>query len=211
MTPSTRRTVVVTGATGFLGRNILAALAARPEGEVRAIAACRDPSRLPRTCRGEVLRGDLRLVPWLAGGGARMPLVSDADLGEAFALAATAPALAPYESLNIVGDEQPTFREVVALIAEASGSPAPMFSVPYSLGYAFAALMEALHPVLPGSSPFLSRSLVHVAESRRCATDRARRVLGFAGHKSWRTAVHEAVAELGRAGFPWPRLAQGVE
>ena len=140
-----------------------------------------------------------------------MPLVSDADLGESFALAAAAPALPPYESLNIVGDEQPTLREVVAWIAETSGSPTPMFGVPYALGYAFAALMEALHPVLPGSSPFLSRSLVHVAESRLCATQRARQVIGFAGRKSWRIAVQEAVTELGLQGFPWPRLAQGAE
>lgn len=148
------------------------------------------------------------MVPWLAGGRARMPLVGDTDLGEAFALAATADGLDDYESFNIVGPDLPTAREVIELVAEESGSPRPLFSVPYAAGHAFGWLMERLHPVLPGSSPFLTRSLVHVAGDWPCRNDYASEKLGYDPKKGWRTAVREAVAESRNQGFPWPRLAQ---
>ena len=49
--------VLVTGATGFLGGNILQALMARDE--VQVVAACRDPRKLPKSFSGEVREGDL--------------------------------------------------------------------------------------------------------------------------------------------------------
>jgi 2-alkyl-3-oxoalkanoate reductase len=48
--------VLVTGATGFLGRAILMDLQARG---VHAIAACRTPARLPHGFEGEIRQGDL--------------------------------------------------------------------------------------------------------------------------------------------------------
>ena len=50
--------ILVTGATGFVGSHVLEALAAR--GDVSVIAACRDPSRLLPDFKGEVRQGDLR-------------------------------------------------------------------------------------------------------------------------------------------------------
>ena len=49
--------VLVTGATGFLGSNILQALKAQPEVEI--IAACRNRQKLPRNFKGEVRMGNL--------------------------------------------------------------------------------------------------------------------------------------------------------
>lgn len=57
MSKSMRR-VLVTGATGFLGRNVLSALLRRED--VIPIAACRQPQKLPSGFRGEVRCGDLR-------------------------------------------------------------------------------------------------------------------------------------------------------
>lgn len=51
-------TILVTGATGFVGRHALMALAARPDA--RVIAACRDRDRLPPGFGGELRVGDLR-------------------------------------------------------------------------------------------------------------------------------------------------------
>ena len=148
------------------------------------------------------------LVPWLDGGRKRMPLVADTDLGQGFALAAVADGLDSYESFNICGANFPTMREVIEFIAEETGVPLPVYNVPYSVGYAFGWLMEKLHPILPGSSPFLPRSLVHLSEDWLCSNDYARQKLGYIAQKDWRAAVREHLAELRNAGYPWPRLAQ---
>ncbi len=42
------------------------------------------------------------LVPWVAGGRTSLPIIDGRDIGQAFALAATAPDLADYEGFNIV-------------------------------------------------------------------------------------------------------------
>jgi nucleoside-diphosphate-sugar epimerase len=148
------------------------------------------------------------LVPWLAGGRKRLPLVADTDLGKAFAMAATADGLNDYESFNICGKEFPTLREVVEFIAAETGFPKPLYSVPYPAGYAFGWLMETLKPVMPGSSPFLTRSIVHLCENWVCPNDYARQKLGYAPGKDWRTAIREHLADLRTEGYPWPRLCQ---
>lgn len=124
------------------------------------------------------------------------------------ALAATAEGLDDYESFNICGPEFPTAR--IELICEETGFPRPWFSVPYGGGYAFGWLMENLHPVLPGASPFLTRSLVHVSEDWYCPGDYAARKLGYVPCKNWRVAVREALADRAAQGYRWPRLAQAA-
>ena len=146
------------------------------------------------------------LVPWLAGGSKRQPLVADTDLGQAFAQACVAEGLDDYESFNICGAEFPALREVVSFIATETGVPQPLYSVPYPAGYAFGWLMEKLHPLLPGH-PFLTRSIVHLCEDWVCPTDYAKRKLGYIPEKDWRTAVREQLAELKAQGYPWPRLS----
>lgn len=151
-----------------------------------------------------------RLVPWLAGGRSRLPLVADTDLGEAFALTSVAEGLDEYESFNICGPEFPTAREVIEFIADEARFPKPWFSVPYPAGHAFGWLMEKLHPVLPGTSPFLTRSLVYVSEDWFCPSGYAAKKVGYVPRKDWRTAAREALAELKAKGYPWPRLAQAA-
>ena len=148
------------------------------------------------------------LVPWLAGGRKRMPLVADTDLGASFALATIAEGLNDYESFNICGAEFPTLREVVQFIAAEAGVAKPLYSVPYPAGYVFGWLMETLKPVMPGSSPFLTRSIVHLCENWVCPNDYARRKLGYTPVKDWRTAVREHLADLKAEGYPWPLLCQ---
>lgn len=148
------------------------------------------------------------LVPWLAGGRKHLPLVADADLGRAFVLATLAERLDAYESFNICGPQFPTLREVVTYIAQQAGVPRPFYSVPYPAGYAFGWLMETLKPILPGSSPFLTRSIVHLCEDWVCSGEYAQKKLGYVPAKDWRVAIDEHIAELRSVGFPWPVLCQ---
>ena len=149
-----------------------------------------------------------RLVPWIAGGRSRLPLVADTDLGDAFARAAVADGLDEFESFNICGPEFPTARQVIDFIAAETGFPAPWYSVPRPAAQAFGGLMERLHPVVPGRSPFLTRSLVHLADDWFCSGDHAAQKLGYVPRKDWRMAVRESLAERRDQGYPWPPLAQ---
>lgn len=149
-----------------------------------------------------------RMVPWVDRGGARMPLIDGADLGRALALAAITPGLDGYVPIPIVGAEQPTSREVISHIAELAGAPRPMYSVPTRAALGFAALMERLHPLLPGSSPFLTRALVHVGMDWHANPGTAHELLGFEARVDWRDAVAASVEDRRAFGFPWPELTQ---
>ncbi len=151
-----------------------------------------------------------RQVPWVNHGRAHLPLISGADMGRAFASAATAPApqLDAFEAINVVGREQPTAREVFSHIAATAGVPKPAYSVPLRAAYAFGALMERLHPVLPGRAPFLTRSLVFVGENWHMDDTKAERVLGYRGTDDWREVIAASVAERRADDFAWPELAQ---
>ncbi len=145
------------------------------------------------------------LVPWLAGGHLRMPLVSGEDMGRAFTLAALAEDMADYESFNICGPEFPTMREFFHFLTKETGLPTPHYSVPYPAAYAFGWLMEKLNFLLPGD-PFLMRSIVFVSENWLPSTTYAQKKLGFTPQKDWREAVREQVIELKHKKYPWPTV-----
>jgi hypothetical protein len=96
---------------------------------------------------------------------------------------------------------------VIEYIAAETRFPRPFYSVPYPVGYGFGWLMETLQPLWPGSSPFLTRSIVHLCEHWVCSTSHAHDRLGYAPMKDWRTAVREQLAGLRAEGYPWPRLS----
>lgn len=148
------------------------------------------------------------LVPWLAGGKSRLPLVTDKDLANAYVAVCLADTLQNYESFNICGESFPTTREVINYISNKTGFPKPLYSVPYPAGYAFAWLMEKLFPIMPGKGPFLTRSIVHLSEDWHCNGDYAKQKLGYQPQKSWEAAMDEALEELKEHNYSWPYLAQ---
>jgi nucleoside-diphosphate-sugar epimerase len=151
-----------------------------------------------------------RQVPWVNHGRARLPLVSGADMGRAFALAATVDSsrLDAFQAINIIGSDQPTARDVFGHIAATAGVPKPAYSVPLPVAYGFGALMERLHPVLPGRAPFLTRSLVFVGENWHMDDAVARRALCYQGIDDWREVITAAVTERRAGDFAWPALSQ---
>ncbi len=152
-----------------------------------------------------------RLVPWIEQGRARLALVGKADIAQAFVLASTSSAIDTYDAFNICGPETPTSREAFELIAEETGLSLPWFSVSRKLAYVFGWLMENVHrflPLLPGGSPFLTRSIVYLAEDWPVSTAYAKDKLGFEPTTDWRALTRSALSELEAADYPWPRLAQ---
>ena len=150
------------------------------------------------------------LVPWLAGGKSRVPLITDEDLSNAFSAACLAKNLNNFESFNICGKDFPTMKEVISYISNNTGFPKPVYSVPYFAGYLFAWLMERLFPLLPGKAPFLTRAIVHLAEDWYCDCQYAKKKLNFHPNKSWEVAMDEALADLKKKSFSWPFLAQKI-
>ncbi len=138
-----------------------------------------------------------RLVPWVAGGRTRLPLTDGEDIGQAFALAATAQGLDDYEGFNIVGPELPTVREVIEFLHAEYGYPKPHFSVPFPVAYAFAGLMEAMDPLVPWE-PLVTRSIVHLLEDTGADNAEAEARLGYRPVHPWKLAVAKQLAEMRR-------------
>lgn len=135
------------------------------------------------------------LVPYVAGGTTGLPVTDGRDVGRAFALAALHPSLKGYEGFNILGPEVPTVREVLEHLQEAYSYPAPHFSVPFPVAYAFGWLMEKLDPLVPWE-PLVVRSIVHLLEEVRADNGKAERVLGYRPLHPWKEAIGLQIQEM---------------
>ena len=135
------------------------------------------------------------LVPWVAGGKTGMPIIDGRDIGQAFAQAVPATNLADYESLNIVGPEVPSVRQVIKFLHDEFGAPTPHFSVPFFIAYPFAWLMETINPLVPWE-PLVTRSIIHLLEETLANNDKAKQLLGYAPLYNWRDAIRLQVNEM---------------
>lgn len=135
------------------------------------------------------------LVPWVAGGRTSLPIIDGRDIGQAFALAATAPDLADYEGFNIVGPEVPSVHQVISLLHDEFGLPKPHFGVPFAIAYPFAWLMEKLDPIVPWE-PLVTRSIIHLMEEVGVDNSKAERLLGYRPVHAWREAVRTQMTEM---------------
>jgi len=135
------------------------------------------------------------LVPWVAGGRTRLPIIDGRDIGRAFALAATAENLDDYESFNIVGPTVPTVREVITLLHQEFELPQPHFNVPFAVAYPFAWLMEKLDPLVPWE-PLVTRSIIHLMEEVHADNRRAAQRLGYHPLHPWQEAVRSQMTEM---------------
>ncbi|MEN8131455.1 MAG: NAD(P)-dependent oxidoreductase, partial [Pseudomonadota bacterium] len=135
------------------------------------------------------------LVPWVAGGKARVPLIDGRDIGHACYLAATTEGLQGFESFNICGPSFPTMREVVDFIHAETGAPRPHFGVPLKAAYAFGWLMEKINPLLPGD-PFLTRGIVYLGEDWYAPSDYAKKRLGYEPSVDWKTAIRGQLLDM---------------
>jgi len=135
------------------------------------------------------------LVPWVAGGTTNIPLIAGEDIGRAFLHSITANKLDSYEAFNIVGAEQPTVRELINFIHKKFNYPRPHFSVPFSIAYPFAWVMEKLDKVVPWE-PLVTRSIIHLLEKTNVDNDKAYAKLAFQPQIYWKDSVIKQVEEL---------------
>jgi nucleoside-diphosphate-sugar epimerase len=149
------------------------------------------------------------LVPWVAGGKARVPLVDGRDLGAACALAVTAEGLEGFESFNICGPSFPPMREVIEFLHAEIDVPRPHFGVPLWGAYVFGWLMEKLNPLLPGD-PFLTRAIVFLGEDWYAPSDLAKERLGYEPKFDWKTAVRCQLKDMEGQGYPRTSLVDGT-
>jgi nucleoside-diphosphate-sugar epimerase len=151
-----------------------------------------------------------RLVPWVAGGKTSMPIISGKDISQAIVRTAIAPNLPPYESINIVGPEIPTTREVIKYICENYNYPKPWFSVPFFAAYTFAWLMEKLNPLVPWE-PLITRSIVHLLEETNTSNDKAKMLLGYSPEIHWKQAVSAQIDEMLENGFTGMKMHRPIQ
>ncbi len=135
------------------------------------------------------------LVPWVVGGRTGLNIVDGRDIGSAFVRAVVAEGLADYEGFNIVGPTVPTVREIINFLHDEYGLPKPHFSVPFSLAYPFAWLMEKLDPIVPWE-PLVTRSIIHLLEETGADNTKAERLLGYRPIHPWREAIRTQVEEM---------------
>lgn len=135
------------------------------------------------------------LVPWVRGGTTSMPVVAGEDIGESFALTATAAGLDGYQGFNIVGPSVPTVREVINFLNEAYQLPRPHFGVPFAIAYPFARTMELLDPVVPWD-PLVTRSIIHLLEETGASNARAAERLGYQPKVHWKDAIRMQMDEM---------------
>ncbi len=149
------------------------------------------------------------LVPWVASGRTSMPIADGRDIGQAFALAATAEGLSDYEGFNIVGAEVPTVREVITLLHEEYGLPLPHFGVPFALAYPFAWLMEKLDPIVPWE-PLITRSIIHLLEEVSADNKKAEELLGYRPVHDWRETIRVQMREMNERQLQPMRMVKAV-
>ncbi len=92
----------------------------------------------------------------------------------------------------ILGGDNLTLKQVLDLLAEASGLPAPMFKTPYAVAYAFGAVNTAL-AVLRGTIPMAPLDAIKMAKHYMWfSSEKAKRELGYSPRPA-RIALKDAV------------------
>lgn len=149
------------------------------------------------------------LVPWVGRGRTTMPLIAGRDVGQAMALAAVSSRVEGFATIDVVGKELPTGREVFRFLKEAYGYPLPHFGVSFPIAYAFARLMEGVSRFTPWD-PFIARSIVLLLEETAPCNDKAARLLGYVPQVHWKDAIRAQLAEMRRDGVKGLRMARPV-
>lgn len=134
----------------------------------------------------------LPLVPLLAGGRRRLPLVYAGNVAVGIVSALDRPAAAG-RAYNLAFDQAVTARELVAWIGEELGRRPRTVSIPAFIPRAVAGLLRALGPLLPSGKAGMRRAIHSLLADDPYDSSRARLDLGWSGHVPHREAVRRTI------------------
>ena len=149
------------------------------------------------------------MVPWVAKGKSRVPLVHAKDVAKAYMLSTITDNLTGFCSFNICGPSFPTMKEVIEFLHTETGVPKPHFGVPIWGAYMFGWLMEKLNFILPGD-PFLTRAIVYLGEDWHAPSDLAKKQLAYIPETDWREAIRIQLRDMESHGYPHTPLVDGL-
>ncbi len=151
-----------------------------------------------------------RLLPWVRSGKTALPVIDGKDAGQAVVRAALAPLSSPYTTLNIVGPEVPTAREVIKYIAEQYHYPKPLFSLPMPLAHSYAWLIEHVYRLLPWEPP-ITRSIVHLFEDTGANNTEAQELIGYIPEIHWRESISRQIQAMDKNQFTAMKLNRPIK
>lgn len=137
------------------------------------------------------------LVPWIDHGKTSLPLVDGRDIGLAFQLSATVSLKNKFNTIDIVGREIPSVKDIFNYLYNKYEYPLPHFSVTFKFAYFFARLMQLIHSVIPGD-PLIVPAIVLLLEETGATNEKAEEILGFNPKFHWKESVDLQIEEMSK-------------
>lgn len=135
------------------------------------------------------------LVPWIDHGKTSLPLVDGRDIGLAFQLSATASLKNKFNTIDIVGREIPSVKDVFNYLHDTYKYPLPHLSVNFKFAYFFARIMQLIHRVIPGD-PLIVPAIVLLLEETKATNEKAEKIVGFNPKIHWKESIDLQLEEM---------------
>lgn len=135
------------------------------------------------------------MVPWVNHGTTSLPLTNGKDIGEAFRLASITTLDHSFYSMDIVGKEVPTVKEVFQFLHAKYKYPLPLFNVSFPFAYIFARFVQLAHKILPGD-PLIVPAIVLLLEETTPNNEKAKNVMGYTPKIHWKDSIDLQIREM---------------
>lgn len=135
------------------------------------------------------------LVPWIENGKTTLPLVDGRDIALAFKQSAITQLKKSYNTIDIVGKEIPTVKEVFSYLHDKYNYPLPKFSVSFKFAYGFARFMQLIHKIIPGD-PLIVPAIVLLLEETNATNREAEEVLNYRPKIHWKESIDIQISEM---------------
>lgn len=135
------------------------------------------------------------LVPWIENGKTTLPLVDGRDIGLAFKQSSITQLKESFNSIDIVGEEIPTIKEVFNYLHEKYNYPLPHFNVSFKFAYGFARFMQLIHKIIPGD-PLIVPAVVLLLEETNATNRKAEKILNYKPKIHWKESIDIQMSEM---------------